>query len=73
MPWVRFLYYWFGGDRSGHIQSLILGATLLIISFILFGLGILGHVISANRELIHEALYLIRQRPSDNGKTKGAD
>jgi len=60
IPCVRFLYHYFGEDRSGRIQSLIFGAILLIISFNLFSLGILGHVISANRKLIHEALYLIR-------------
>lgn len=62
IPCVRFLYYYFRGERSGHIQSLILGAILLIISFNLFSLGVLGHVISANRKLIHEALHLIRSR-----------
>jgi len=72
-PWMRFLYYWFHGERGGHVQSLILGATLLIISFVLFGLGILGHVISANRQLIHETLYLMRSSPGNNDKSKTLD
>jgi glycosyltransferase involved in cell wall biosynthesis len=57
--WVRFLYYYFTGHGSGHIQSLILATTLLIISFNLFALGVIGHVISANRKLIHEAIFLM--------------
>lgn len=73
VPWIRFFYFFFSGDRAGHIQSLILGATLLIISFSLFGLGVLGHVISANRQLIHEALYVIRSYQRRKGGLKNED
>lgn len=72
-PWVRFLYFWFRGSGSGHIQSLILGATLMIISVSLFGLGILGHVISANRKLVHEALYLMRSYGRSRNKSETPD
>jgi hypothetical protein len=68
--WVRFLYHYFTGQGSGHIQSLILATTLLIISFNLFGLGVIGHVISANRKLIHETMFLMRayRRPKNEGR-----
>lgn len=57
---IRFLYFYLAGSGSGHIQSLILAGVLLLVSFNLFMLGILGHLMGANRELIHEALYLAR-------------
>ncbi|MHC4949874.1 MAG: glycosyltransferase family 2 protein [Planctomycetota bacterium] len=36
---LRFLYYYFTGSGSGFVQSLILGAVLLILSFNLFRCG----------------------------------
>jgi glycosyltransferase involved in cell wall biosynthesis len=60
IPCLRFLYYYLSGGSAGHIQSLVLGAVLLIIAFNLFSLGIIGHLIGANRKLINEMLYLTR-------------
>ena len=59
---LRFLYYFFTEQSSGHIQSLILAAILLLIGFHLFTLGIVADLSSANRKLIHEILYLVRLR-----------
>ncbi len=57
IPCLRFLYYYFKEGTSGHMQSLLLGAVLVIISFNLFSLGIIGHIIGVNRRLImkHES------------------
>ena len=60
---MRFLYYYFfSGSGSGHLQSLILAAVLLIMSFLLVMLGILADLISANRRLIQEALFNTRMQ-----------
>jgi len=59
---VRFLYYHLTGRGSGHIQSLILAAVLLVVSFNLFALGVIGHLIGANRQLVQEILYFVRSR-----------
>ena len=59
---VRFLYYFFTEQTTGHIQSLVLAAILLLIGFHLFALGILADLSSANRKLIQEILYLIRKK-----------
>ena len=43
IAWMPFLLDWiFNGDRSGHVQSLILGAVLALISVQMFGLGVVG-------------------------------
>jgi len=34
LPIIRFLYFYFSGDGSGHIQSLVLGGVLLVIGFV---------------------------------------
>lgn len=45
---IRFLYFYLFGIGSGHLQSLILAAVMLIISALIFALGILADLISEN-------------------------
>ncbi len=59
---IRFLYFYFFGSGSGHLQSLILAAILLIISALIFALGIFADLISANRQLIQESLFIQRKQ-----------
>lgn len=59
---LRFMYYFLYHDDSGHIQSLILAAILLIFSFLMIVLGILADLISTNRQLIQEAIFMQRRR-----------
>ena len=58
---LRFVYYYFLGNGSGHIQSLILAAVLLIVGFQLVMIGLVADTIAANRRLIEDALYRIRK------------
>lgn len=58
----RYLFLFFGGKGGGHLQSLLLAAILLIMTFLLWMLGILADLISANRKLIQEQLYLSRKQ-----------
>ena len=55
---IRWLYL---GAR-GHEPSLILASVLLISAFLLLVLGIMADLISANRQLIQEALFIARSR-----------
>lgn len=58
---VRFLFFYFGGSGSGHIQSLILVAVLLIIGFQLGTLGLIADLISSNRKLLEDVLYRVKK------------
>ena len=58
---LRFLYFYSMDNGSGHIQSLILSAVLLIVGFQLVMIGLVADVISANRRLLEDALYRIRK------------
>lgn len=64
----RFLWFYATGSGKGHLQSLILAAVLLILAFHLMTLGILADLISANRQLIQETLYLARRKLYGNRK-----
>ena len=58
---LRFVYFYMTAGGGGHLQSLILAAILLIISFLLFSLGILADLIRVNRELNQETHFLLRK------------
>jgi hypothetical protein len=57
---ARFLYFYVTGSGSGHLQSLILSAVLLIVGFQILLIGLVADVISANRKLIEDLLYRVR-------------
>jgi len=57
---ARFLVYYLMGEGTGHIQSLILSAVLIIVGFQVVLIGLLADVISSNRKLIEDLLYRVR-------------
>lgn len=62
---IRFLFYFATGRGDGHIQSLILACTLLIIGFITFMIGLVADVIAANRKILEDTQYHIRKLEYD--------
>ena len=62
---VRFLVYFFQGQGSGHVQSLILAAVLLIVGFQTWLIGLLADLISKNRRLMEEVLWRVRGEGKD--------
>jgi glycosyltransferase involved in cell wall biosynthesis len=62
LAWVPFLWDWIvNGDRTGHLQSVILGATLLISAVQLFAIGVIADLISAHRSVSHGTLERVRR------------
>jgi len=59
---IRFLVFYFQGNGAGHVQSVILAAVLFIIGFQTFLIGLVADLISANRKLNEEILYLLKKR-----------
>ena len=57
---VRFLYYISVGRSGGHIQSLILGCTLIIIGFLIFVIGILADTIASNRRILQDVQFHVK-------------
>ena len=58
---LRFLYYMAVGIAGGHVQSLILGCTLIIIGFLTLMIGLVADVIAANRKLLQDTQYHARR------------
>ena len=61
IPGARFLWFYFSGNRTGHIQSLILASILIIVGFQVVLIGLLADAQSANRRILEEALYRLRR------------
>ena len=61
---LRFVYFFVfdPSKATGHVQSLIFAAVLIIISFILFMLGIIADLISDNRKLIEKLIQYHRKK-----------
>lgn len=57
----RFLYFYFTGDGGGHVQSLILACTLIIIGFLTFTIGLVSDLISSNRRILADTQYHVRR------------
>jgi len=65
IPIARFLFFYFSGDGAGHVQSLILGGTLLILGFVTFLIGLLADLVGFNRRLIEIVLEKVRRLEID--------
>ena len=59
--WARFLYFFFSGEGEGHVQSLILGSTLIVIAVQLVALGVVADILAANRTLQQRTLERVRR------------
>ena len=58
---LRYLYFWTIGEGSGHIQSVILAAVLLIVGFQVLLIGLVADLISSNRRILEEINYRLRK------------
>ena len=59
---LRFLYFYFVTRTStGHIQSLIFAAVMLILGGLLFVVGLLADLISVNRKLLENVEYRLQR------------
>jgi glycosyltransferase involved in cell wall biosynthesis len=59
--WSPFLLDWIlNGDSTGHIQSLILGAVLLLAAVQMFALGIIGDALAGQRSIAQRVYERVR-------------
>jgi glycosyltransferase involved in cell wall biosynthesis len=61
LPIIRFLYFYFTDGGVGHIQSLVLGGTFLVLGLITFLFALLADLVNFNRELMELNLEKVRR------------
>lgn len=66
--WLRFFYFLLTdqASRGSHVQSVIVGAVLIIIGFLIFLIGLVGELIAINRRLHEETLYYLKSQMYDH-------
>ena len=66
--WSPWLFDWIvNGDRSGHIQSLILGAVLMLAAVQMFALGIIGDALAGQRTIQQRVYERVRRLELEAG------
>ncbi len=66
--WSPFLFDWIlNGDRTGHIQSLILGAVLMLAAVQMFALGIIGDALAGQRSIQQRVYERVRRLELEAG------
>jgi hypothetical protein len=70
---IRFLVYFFMGAGNGHIQSLILSSTLMMLGFMTFVIGLQADIIAANRKLLEDIRYKVGKMYYDDSDEKEKD
>lgn len=61
LPIIRFLIEYFQDGGAGHVQSLILGASFIIMGFIALMFGIIADVQARNRQLMEQIRRQLQQ------------
>jgi hypothetical protein len=65
VPFGRYAYYLVIDESGGHLQSLVLGAVLMVGSFISIALGVIADLTRINRTLIEDGLEQLRRNRFD--------
>jgi hypothetical protein len=64
---VRFAWFAFQPGPTGHVQSLVIGGVLLLVSVQLIALGILADLLRGNRVLAERTLQRVRRLELEAG------
>jgi glycosyltransferase involved in cell wall biosynthesis len=65
---VRYLYLMWIGSGTGHVQSVIACAILILCSVFMAAIGVIAHLLSINRRLLEELRYRGRCRDGEQQK-----
>lgn len=64
---LRYAYFYFSGDRNGHVQSLVVGAAALMTGCCLIITALLADMVAANRQLLEKIHYRMQRMEDATG------
>ncbi|GAB4533060.1 MAG: glycosyltransferase family 2 protein [Anaerolineales bacterium] len=70
VPAMRYLYFFVTEHSSGHIQSLILAAVLVIVGVQTFLIGLAADLLAFNRKILEELRYRSTSKTTDERDKK---
>ena len=56
MPIVRFLWFFINGEGQGHLQSIVIGGSLMTLGVVAIMFGAVADLIGRNRQLLEQTL-----------------
>ncbi len=62
---IRYLVFVIMGQGGGHVQSLILGSTLIMVGVLIFVIGLQADLIAKNRKILEDIQYHVRKMDYD--------
>jgi len=62
VPVIRFLYFFSQGDGAGHVQSLVIGGTAIVLGGMTLLIGLTADLVASNRRLLEMLLERERLR-----------
>lgn len=62
---IRFIVFMCMGNGAGHVQSLVLASTLLLLGFSTYIMGLQADLIAANRKILEDVQYHVRKLDYD--------
>lgn len=65
---IRYLVYFFNGAGAGHVQSLLLAVTLILLGTMIGIVGLQADVIAANRKLLEDIRYEVKKKAYEEDK-----
>lgn len=65
---IRYLVFFFTGGAMGHVQSLILASTLMMLGCMTGIIGLQADIIAANRKILEDVQYHVRRMDYDMQK-----
>lgn len=65
---IRYLVYFFNGAGAGHVQSLLLAVTLILLGAMIGIVGLQADVIAANRKLLEDIRYEVKKKAYEEDK-----
>lgn len=70
---VRYIVYMCMGQAAGHIQSLILASTLILLGVMCWMIGIQADLIAANRKILENVQYQVRKEALKSSDESGCE
>ncbi len=67
-PILRFLYYYFTSGGAGHVQSLVIGGSFMVMGVLFIMFGFIAELISFNRKTLARTLEKIRRLEQEISK-----
>lgn len=66
---LRFMFYYWGGHGTGHVQSLILASVFLLSGFQTLLIAVISDLLSVNRKLLEDIrCMMMKQKDAETGK-----